>query len=269
MRCRWTLAPGLVAACALGLLTLFSSAAQSAPEPPSASVRPPRVADAPAPFQAIGFTLPEPLKDPSFEAFRAALVQVAEKKDREALGRLIVSKGFFWERESGNGADPKKSGLANFAAAIALDNSEDPETGWDAIAIYAEDPTVFGLSDRQGVVCGPADPSFDEDAFQKLLEASGTDVGDWVYPVTADVALRAEPRSDAPAVEKIGLYFVRVLAAEGPANAAAAEFFRVALPSGKVGFVALSDIASLGVSQFCYVKEGGAWKITGVLGGVE
>ena len=269
MQRRWKSGPVIVVALVFGLLVPHGDAAQaqSAGQQP-----PPSGAGAPGPYKAVALTLPEPLKDPSFEAFRKELVGIAQRKDRAALARLIVGKGFFWERESGNGADPKKSGLANFAAAIGLDIPDDPDTGWDAIMIYAEDATAFGLSDRPGVVCGPADPGFDEDAFQALLDATRTDVSDWIYPVANQIDLRAAPRPDAPVAEKVGLAFIRVMASDAPpdpANPAEADFIRVMLPSGKTGFVKTAEIASLGVSQICYAKEGGAWKIAGVLGGGE
>jgi hypothetical protein len=271
MQHSWKSGPVIAAVVVLGLLV--PGLAQAQQRPPSGASPPPQQATpAPAPYKAIAIALPEPLKDPSFEAFRQELGRIAQRKDRAALARLIVSKGFFWERESGNGADPKKSGIANFAAAIGLDIPDDPDTGWDTIMIYADDPTVFGLSDRPGVVCGPAEPGFEENAFQALLDSTRTDVSDWIYPVAPSTDLRAAPRADAAVVEKLGLTFLRVLASDGAAdqgNAAAAEFVRVMTPSGKVGFVKITDIASLGVSQICYVKEGGAWKITGVLGGAE
>lgn len=252
-------APAIVAALLLGFL---------ASNPGDALAQ---AQDKAAPYKSVAITLPESLKDPSFEAFRKALAAIAERKDRAALTKVIVSKGFFWERESGNGADPKKSGIANFAAAIGLDNAEDPDAGWDTIAIYAEDATVFGLSDRPGVVCGPGDPGFNEDEFQALLNATKSDVGDWVYPVITSVELRSAPRPNAPSVDKVGLTFIRMLAFDA-ANAkdpAAADFVRVMIPSGKIGYVKAAEIASLGVSQICYVKEGGAWKVAGVLGGAE
>jgi hypothetical protein len=241
---------------------------------PGATDRPAPTSEppAPAPYRAVAVTLPKPYDDQSFEAFRRQLSDIAERKDRAALGRMVVQKGFFWERESGDGSDAKKSGRANFAAAIGIDSPDDPDTGWDTIAIYAEDATVFALSDRPGVICGPADPAFDDDAFQALVDTTRTDVGDWVYPLTSDVEVRATPRPDAAVVEKLGLIFLRVVAFDGAPDAetqAAGDFVRVMLPSGKFGFIMTADIASLGVSQICYRKENDAWKITGVLGGGE
>ena len=280
MQRRWKYAPGIVAALVFALLVPQPDVAQAQPaspqRPPSGSNAPPQAQaptpGTPGPYKAVSIALPEPLKDQSFQAFRTELGRIAERKDRTALARLIVRKGFFWERESGNGADPNKTGIANLAAAIGLDNTEDPDAGWDTITIYAEDPAVFGLSDRPGVVCGPADPGFNEDEFQALLDATRTDVSNWIYPIARGIDLRAAPRPDAPPSEKVALTFIRVLAYDAtpdPANPAAADFIRVMLPSGKAGFVKIVDIASLGVGQLCYAKEEGAWKIAGVLGGAE
>jgi len=273
MQRRWTVGSVTIVALALGLLPPLSDAAQSQAkksERPASQTNTPSPANA-GPYKAVTVTLPERLKDTSLEAFRKSLAGIAGRKDRAALTKLI-HKGFFWERQSGNGADPKKSAITNFAAAIGLDSADDPGGGWEAIAIYAEDPTAFALSDRPGVVCSPADPSFNEDAFQALLDSTKTDVGDWVYPAASGVELRAAPRPDAAATEKVGLNFVRVIASDAPpdaANPAAADYLNVMLPSGKTGFVKIDGIASLSASQLCYIKDDGAWKIAGVLGGAE
>ena len=44
---------------------------------------------------------------------------------------------------------------------------------------------------------------------------------------------------------------------------------RIATPSGKPGYVTIDSIAPIGNDQICYVKEGGAWKIGGYIGGGE
>src|SRR5687767_7256223 len=88
-------------------LSCGSAVAQQAPQPPAP----------PKPYKKVAVSLPAPLADPSLEAFRRQLADIAKRKDRAALAALIVPQGFFWERESGNGADEKKSGIDNFAAA--------------------------------------------------------------------------------------------------------------------------------------------------------
>lgn len=226
-------------------------------------------APTPGPYAPVAIKLPVPLEDASFVAFRKQLAAIAQRRDRAALARLLVRTGFFWERPDGDAADKKKSAFANFAAAIGLDDADDPDTGWDTIAIYAQDPTVAPLRHRPGVVCGPADPDFDVAALQALIDRTQTDVSDWVYPLTERLALLAEPRDDAPIVETVGPVFVRILPVEAPLDTAAAEFVRVLAPSGRSGFVRVDGLASLGVSQICYVKDGGAWRITGVVGDAE
>jgi hypothetical protein len=224
------------------------------------------------PYKSVAIVLPQPLKDASFEAFRNNLVEVARRKDRAALSKLVVYKGFFWERQDGDHSGKTKSGIANLAAALGLDLSEDPDTGWDMISIFAADSTAFLLPGRKDVVCGPADPDFKDDEFRALMETTQTDVSDWIYPLAAGLQLRAAPRTDAPVSETLGLTFLRVLAFDAPneaSNPSAAEFVRVIAPSGKTGFVKVDGIASLGVSQLCYVKEADGWKVAGVLGGVE
>jgi hypothetical protein len=255
---------------ALGLLVLPQLAqAQAKKSDRPAAERSAPAPGAPGPYKAVTIALPQSHKDKSFEVFREQLAGIAERKDRAALAKLI-HKNFFWERQSGNGADAKKSGIANFAAAIGLDNGEDPEGGWEVIAIYAEDPTAFQLSDKPGVICGPADPNFDENAFQALLESTKTDISDWVYPIATGVEMRAAPRANAAVVEKVGLTFIRAMPSDAPPDSAnESEYINVMLPSGKAGFVRLQDLASLSISQICYVKDGEAWKITGVLGGME
>jgi hypothetical protein len=255
---------------ALGLLVLpqLAQAQAKKSDRPAAEKSAP-AAGAPGPYKAVTIALPQSHKDKSFEVFREQLAGIAERKDRAALSKLI-HKNFFWERQSGNGADTKKSGIANFAAAIGLDNGEDPEGGWEVIAIYAEDPTAFQLSDKPGVICGPADPNFDENAFQALLESTKTDISDWVYPIATGVEMRAAPRANAAVVEKVGLTFIRAMPSDAPPDSAnESEYINVMLPSGKAGFVRLQDLASLSISQICYVKDGEVWKITGVLGGME
>lgn len=288
MRCRWNVTRQYrftaVAIAALGFMIAQGDAVrgQAPTKPPAqtpAQAPTPQPAQAPAapspvetkPYKAVTITLPVPSQGASFEAFRKQLGDVAQRKDRAALAKMIVSKGFFWERPEGDKADKKKSGLANLTTAMGLALRDDPDTGWDTIAIYAADATVFPLPDHKDVLCGPADPDFNDTDFQALVDSSQTDVSDWIYPLSAGLELRAAPRADAAVVEKVGLTFLRVLPFDGPTDSSpsAAEFVRVLTPSGKLGFVKVDGIASLGVGQLCYIKEGDGWKVAGVIGGIE
>lgn len=64
------------------------------PLPPS-GFKPPPMAPI-KPFKPVAETPPAPFNDPSFVAFRKTLGDVAERKDRAALAKLVVSQGFFW-----------------------------------------------------------------------------------------------------------------------------------------------------------------------------
>jgi hypothetical protein len=97
-----------------------------------------------------------------------------------------------------------------------------------------------------------------------LLQSTQTDVGDWGYPVSADLEVRAAPQANAPVVEKLGSAFVRIVAENGPT---APTFLRVVTPSGKTGFVSVDSVAPIGNDQICYVKDANGWKIGGYIGG--
>jgi hypothetical protein len=245
------------------------SAPKSPPPPPaqqkSAPAPQPPPQAPPKPYKPVAVTLPNPVNDASFEAFRKEIVAVAQKKDRAALARLVVAKGFFWEREDGKAA-PKKSGADILSQALNLPAKDG--SGWEALAGFASDATAAPLPERKEVLCAPADPTFDERELEGLAQSTETDPGDWGYPTRADVEVRETPNATAPVIEKLGLHFVRVLDDESP-NAAntAGEWLRVVAPSGKVGFIQADALASLSGAQLCYLKEGTAWKITGIIGG--
>lgn len=250
---------------AASLFSPLAALAQSKPQPQQQA---PKVAPA-KPYTAVAVKLPTPLNDPSFEAFRKQLGEIARKKDRAALAKLVVAQGFFWEGENGDKADKKKSGIDNLAAAIGLGGKEG--FGWELLAGYSGDPTAAPLPGKQSVVCAPADPAFDEKALEDLAKATQTDPGEWGYPLAEGVEVRAANNTKAPVLEKLGLHFVRILPDESAAAPAGNQIplVRVLTPSGKTGFVSADAVAPLGNDQICYVKEGGAWTIAGFVGSGE
>jgi hypothetical protein len=76
------------------------------------------------PYPEVPIVLPPPTTDPDFDLLRQQFTDAADRQERAALSRLVVEHGFSWQRENGNGADPCKDGLANYAAAIGLGNSD-------------------------------------------------------------------------------------------------------------------------------------------------
>ena len=215
----------------------------------------------PAPYKPVAVTAPQASNDAALEALRKQLGEVAQHKDRAALAKLVVGQGFFWIGEKGDRADKRKSGIDNLAAALGLKNKDG--AGWDMLASFADDPTGAPLPNRKDAICAPADPGFDGKAFNDLLASTKTDPGDWAYPVSADVEVRATPQANAPVIEKLGSVFVRI-DAETASNAP--TFLRVVTPAGKTGFVSVDAIAPIGNDQVCYVKEAGDWKIGGYVG---
>lgn len=232
--------------------------AQPAPQPPQAQ------APAPAkPYAAVAVTMPPPPTDPSFAAFRKQLGDIAAKKDRAALARL-VAKDFFWEGETGDKADKKKSGIDNLGLALGSFTGEDAG-GWETLVAAAGEPTIEPFADKKNVMCAPAAPQFDEQAFEKVVEATGTELGEWGYPVAQGVEVRAAGAADAPAIERLPMALVRVLADEG--STTDTPFVRIVTPSGKTGYVPIDAVASLLFDQLCYVKDATGWKIAGYIGG--
>ena len=221
------------------------------------------------PYKTLAVTMPQPVNDPSFAAFRKQLADAAAKKDRNALTKLVVAQGFFLDSEGGDKADKKKPGIANLEQAIGGLSGRDAQ-GWEGLAQAAEDPTLEPLEGHAGVMCGPAGPTFDEKAFEALTKATGTDAGDWAFTTTPNLEARSAAQPNAPVVEKLPLMLLRVLIDQPPAGPqgntppqTAPMFAHVVLPSGKTAYVSMEAISPLGFDQICYAKDAGGWKIAG------
>ena len=137
--------------------------------------------------------------------------------------------------------------------------------GWDMLQGYAADPTATAFPGKQGVICSPADPQFDEKQLEEVAKATGTDPGDFAYPLDDGVEVRGAPRANAPVTEKLGMVLIRIM--PDPKQAAPAQnevpMVRVVTPSGKVGYISADVLSPLGNDQICYVKDASGWKITG------
>jgi hypothetical protein len=251
----------------LSLVTAFAGPAAGQSQQQQAPQQPPpeqqQQAAPVAPYRPVMLSMPQPFKDAGFEAFRDRLADAARKRDRAAMAKLTVARNFFWERENGDGADPKKSGIDNLYTALALTNKD--AAGWDMIVAFAGDPTVSPAPNRKDAICAPGDPTFDHKAFGEMLDATRTDIFEWGYPVETGVTVRAAAATTSPPIEKLGMHFIRVLPDDSPAAAVAAAV-KVATPSGKTGYIQADTIAPLGNDQICYVKEGNDWKVVGYIG---
>lgn len=237
---------------------------QAAPLRGQAQQQPPQPAP-PKPYKPVAVTPAQPFSDPSFAAFRKQLGDIAARKDRAALARLIANN-FFWMGEKGDKADKKKSGIDNLAAAIDLDAKDG--SGWEALIEAAKEATAEPAPERKGILCSPANPVFDEKAAEQLTKDTGTDPGEWGYAAKPGVEVHAAAQANAPVIEKLGQNLVRVMPEEPAAGTPQQDspFVRVVTPSGKVGYVLEEQVSSLDNDQLCYVKDAAGWKIAGFAG---
>ena len=239
------------------------SGGQAAPAPRAPAAPPPAAAAPAKPYKPVSITAPATVTDPGLEALRKQLGVVVEKKDRKALAGLVV-QNFFWMGEKGDRADKKRPAIDNLAKAIQLDGKDAP--GWELLGAASADPTGMPFPDRKDTICAPADPTFSPQEFEALVKSTGTEEGDWAYPVQAGVEVHSGAQPNSPVVEKLGMHFVHVLADNGPPNQDSPTL-RVVTPSGKTGFVSAEELSPLGNDQLCFSKEAGGWKISGFIGG--
>jgi hypothetical protein len=227
----------------------------------------------PAPYQPVAISAPAPISDPGFETFRKQIADIAQRKDRNALARLIVAQGFFWDGEKGDKADKRRPGIDNLAKALNLPAKDG--SGWETLSGYASDPTGSTPQHRQNVTCAPGDPVFDGKALEALVKSTRTEDFDWGFPTQPNIEVRGGPQANAPVIDKLGMHFVRVMpenpqSAPPATNQAPPSALRIVTPSGKVGYVGADAISPLGADQLCYLKDAsGAWKIAGFIGGEQ
>jgi hypothetical protein len=256
------LIPTLIIAATLVTIGAFtpSSVPAQAPTRPQAPAQPP-AAVKPGPYKKLAVKLPPPIRDASFDAFRAELAGIAQRKDRAALARLVAAN-FFWIAEDADIADKKKPGIDNLAKALHLEGSDAP--GWEHVADIAAESSAMPHPERPGVICSPALPTYDEQAVEELADATQSDVAEWVYPVRDGIEVRSGPQPRAAVVEKLGLHLVRLLDEDPPASN---TFLKVLTPSGKTGYVPADAVRDLVEPQMCFIKDVGGWKIAGYFGG--
>src|ERR1700730_1980537 len=252
---RYSFAPTLIlAVLAAAALSTAPVLAQSQQAPQILPLKPPPPPPI-KPYTPVAAKPPVAYDDAAFVAFRKQLSDVAAKKDRGALAKLVVAQNFFWIQDK-DMADPKKPGVDNLANAIDLAAKDG--SGWATVGGCGNEPTAAELPDRKGVFCGPADPTIDPQAFEALGKAKQTDPSEWGYALKDGVEVHAAAHPNSPVVEKLGLNLVHVLPdTAAPTDPNTPAFLHVATPSGKSGFIAMDAIAPLGGDQLCDTKDTG------------
>jgi hypothetical protein len=220
-------------------------------------------------YAAVAVKLPPAFRDASLDAFRAKIAAVAERRVYAELAGLVTPQGFFWDRDFAGGFSRSLPAVDNLAAAIRLEQHNG--AGWNALANFATETTATPLTGRPGIVCAPGEPSFDNFAFDRLLDATVSEARDWAYPRTENTFVRAAPQNEASVVDTLELALVRVLeGSSGPskADATGGRWLRVATPVGIVGFVAAGALRPLSPQRLCYGRDVfGRWRIAGYVGG--
>ncbi|HZS63069.1 MAG TPA: hypothetical protein VFA53_01010 [Xanthobacteraceae bacterium] len=212
------------------------------------------------PYEQVTVALAPAVKDHALDVFRKRLAAIASRKNRGQLA-AVVAQDFFWERGPGIRAAAEKSPIDTFSEAIGL-NSDD---GWQSLADYANEPSVSRAPHREDLACTPAVPIFDAAQFAALLKATGSDFGEWGYPEQPAIPIHERPQPDSKVLDKLGMYFVRVLPDEMEAEQPG-PMLRIVAPSGTLGYIDINLLLPLGIDQLCYKKESGAWKIAAYIG---
>ena len=213
------------------------------------------------PYAPVAVTPPPLQPDDALDTFRAEVVKAARGRVYAELARLTAAQGFFWLREFEGRFDPRRPGVDNLALALRLEHNGG--AGWAELEQLAGEERMLPLESRPGVVCAPGKPAFDGLAFDRLVQDTRTIPEDWAYARVPDVAVRAAPRNEAPALEILGLHFVRVLDRTG-------GWPKVVAPGGVTGFVPPGALRTFDATLLCYGKDGtGRWSIVGVIGGRE
>ena len=240
------------------------------PPPPAQGQGGQQQGPAPArPYKQISVQFPQPTPDASFDAFRKQLAGIVQKKDRAALGALVVSQGFFWDTSGGDKADKTKSGLDNLAAALQLDDKEGG--GWDMLDAASQDGSMEPSQVHQGYMCSPAGPKLDANAFNEVLKTTETGPEEWAFPTGNGFEVHGGPQPKSKVTEKLGAILVRVVPDENAPesnnqNQQAAPLVRIVTPEGKFGYVSEDSLAPLIFEQLCYTKDGNSWRIAGYVG---
>ena len=213
------------------------------------------------PYKPVTVALPQPMTDESFDAMRKQLGEAAQRKDRAAMARLVVAQGFFWQRENRIVADPHKSGLDVLSAALGLNNKDG--AGWDILTAYRRSDRLAGARPhRRPVRAGRS--GVRPQGIRRVDQGDEYRSDEWGYPVSTEIEVHAA-RSRGTGDRKLSLYFVHIM----PETASIRRRTACRDTEWPDRLCLVDFIAPIGNDQICYVKDNGAWKIGGYVGGGE
>jgi hypothetical protein len=125
--------------------------------------------------------------------------------------------------------------------------------------------TVGHSKIARGEICSPAEPIFDREKALAIADAAGVPAGNlWI--LSEDTEFREKPAESAPVLTtlKEGT-IVPFLEGSVEGEDGDADWYSVALPSGKTGY-AVNDISrGFQATSVCYGKVDGKWAVTAVI----
>src|SRR6266508_3103234 len=252
---------------AASAIALSSAVAQTPPRPgngPGSAAM--HDVPIPKPYRVVAVTPAQTFNEPGFQSFRAELAEMLRKRVYPHISRYVVAQGFFWDGDFDGEFDPLRSGAENLANAVKLERGAG--SGWGRLIALAMEASAAPSPSRPGVVCAPANPTFDDVEFARLLDTTGTNTRDWVYPRVP--GLEARPAPSSPIVERLGMHFVRLMRddAATASSPGGSKLTRIVLPAGRIAFVATDAVRSLRTDRLCYGKDiSGRWHIVGYVAG--
>jgi hypothetical protein len=206
--------------------------------------------------------------DPRYTALRAKLREAVARRDVAAV-RALAGSTFFWRADFGGAFDPTAKPGDNLLTALSLADvrADAAARVWREVATMVDGDDASPAPDAPGTLCippriAPKSPGSLERTTARL-DSEG--VVDWAV-VTTRTPVLAQPSAKALVVSH--LESEAVFITERDVAAEKRKWWKVALPSGKTGYVAQDATTSFGVPQLCFGRQAdGEWKIVGYSGG--
>jgi len=188
-------------------------------------------------------------QDSSFVAFRNRLLTAVKTHDvafvLSSLDQNIV-----------NGSDAEH-GLREFKNQWQLDLGE--ERLWETLATILGMGGSFRVSEGHKEFCAPYVTSKWPTVVSQLPQ--GADPLDYQVIIDRDVALKAEPNSNAPTAATLTYDVVRVVPAP-PKSGNSSSWMKIATLAGQEGFVSDKYIRSATDYHACFKRVGRKWLMT-------